>query len=432
MMTDKQTKTDESSLASLRINGERLWTSLMDLAKIGATPKGGVKRLALTDLDREGRDLVVSWFKQAGLAVRVDQIGNIFGRRAGSDSNRKAVASGSHIDTQPSGGRFDGNFGVLATLEVIRTLNDNGIDTAAPIEVAIWTNEEGTRFTPVMMGSGAYAGVFTLDEVLAATDLDGLTVGDELKRIDYAGSTPLGAEPFDAYFEAHIEQGPILEDLGLPIGVVTGALGQRWFDVIVEGMDSHAGPTPMNLRRDAGLAMAHIIQAVNRIALDEAPNGRGTVGFIQVGPNSRNVIPGSANFSVDLRHADDAGLIRMEAAFRAACVSAADTTRTNIKAEQVVEFPPCVFDSECVDLVRKAAVDHGLPHCDIVSGAGHDAVHVSSVAPTAMIFVPCKDGISHNEIEDASPSDIEAGGNVLLTAMLGRAGVSLAVASQTD
>ena len=406
----------------LRINGERLWTSLMDLAKVGATPLGGVRRLALTDLDRAGRDLVVSWMREAGLTVRIDQIGNIFGRRAGTDPARKAVASGSHIDTQPSGGRFDGNYGVLAALEVVRTLNEHNISTAAPIEIAIWTNEEGTRFTPVMMGSGAYAGVFELADVLAARDLDGLAVGDELTRIGYAGDTPLGAEPLDAYFEAHIEQGPILEDRGLPIGIVTGALGQRWFDVTVTGMDAHAGPTPMPLRRDAGLAMARIIEAVNAIALAEAPDGRGTVGYVQIGPNSRNVIPGSASFSVDLRHPHQEGLLRMDAALREQAAAVATSTRTRIEVRQVVEFPPCAFDQHCVDLVREAAQTHDLPHLDIVSGAGHDAVYVARVAPTAMIFVPCKDGISHNEIEDASPDDIEAGANVLLTAMLGRAG----------
>ncbi len=393
----------------------------MDLAKVGATPRGGVKRLALTDLDRQGRDLVITWFRQAGMTVRVDRVGNIFARRVGTDPDRAAVASGSHIDTQPSGGKFDGNYGVLAALEVVRTLNDKQLETPAPIEVVIWTNEEGTRFTPVMMGSGAYAGVFDLTTVLQAQDLDGLTVGDELNRIGYAGETEPGAHPFAAYFEAHIEQGPILEDAGLPIGVVTGALGQRWFDVSVAGMEAHAGPTPMGLRRDASLAMAQIIQSVNQIALDEAPDGRGTVGFVQVSPNSRNVIPGNAVFSIDLRHPNDAGLERMEQAFRKACEQAARDTRTTIGIAHVTDFPPCEFDKACVQAVREAAAALDQPHQDIVSGAGHDAVYVARVAPTGMIFVPCKDGISHNEIEDASPSDIEAGANVLLQAMLARA-----------
>ncbi len=426
MDTKKTTATKALADEPLAINGKRLWDSLMELAKIGATPRGGVRRLALTDLDRQGRDLVVRWFEEAGLTVRIDRVGNIFASRAGSDPNRKPIASGSHIDTQPSGGKFDGNYGVLAALEVVRTLNDKKLSTAAPIEIVVWTNEEGTRYTPVMMGSGAYAGVFDLDTVLQATDLDGRSVGDELARIGYAGPTELGAGPFGAYFEAHIEQGPVLEDAGLPIGIVIGALGQRWFDVTVQGMEAHAGPTPMNLRRDASLAMAHIIQSVNRIALDEAPHGRGTVGYVQVGPNSRNVIPGNATFSVDLRHPDNSGLARMEQALRQACEQAASETRTTINLAPVTEFPPCAFDPGCINAVREAARTHGLPHQDIVSGAGHDAVYVARVAPTAMIFVPCKDGISHNEIEDASPADIEAGANVLLHAVLEQASVHLA------
>lgn len=406
----------------LRVNGERLWRSLMDLATIGATPRGGVRRLALTDLDQQGRDRVVGWFREAGLQVRIDRIGNIFARRAGTDPSRHAVVSGSHIDTQPSGGRFDGNYGVLAALEVVRTLNDQSIQTAAPIDVAIWTNEEGTRFTPVMMGSGAYSGAFTLEQVLSARDIDGKSVGDELQRIGYAGDTELGSEVFDAYFEVHIEQGPVLEAAGLPIGVVTGALGQRWFDVQVHGMDAHAGPTPMPMRRDAALGAARLISAVNEIALSEAPHGRGTVGFMQVVPNSRNVIPGLVNCSVDLRHPDDAGLNRMKAALLSACGQIETATQTRIQIDEVVCFPPCHFDADCVALVRNASQALNLPHQDIVSGAGHDAVNIARIAPTAMIFIPCKDGISHNEIEDAEPAHIEAGANVLLTAMLARAG----------
>ena len=412
--------------AALRINGERLWGSLMDLAKIGATEKGGVRRLALTDLDREGRDKVVAWMRGAGLAVRVDRVGNIFARRAGRDPARKAVAAGSHVDTQPSGGKFDGNFGVLAALEVMRTLNDHGIETSAPLEVAIWTNEEGTRFTPVMMGSGAWAGIYTVEHIHAQRDSDGRSVGDELSRIGYAGDAPMGGTAggtgFDAYFEAHIEQGPVLEAKGLPIGVVVGALGQKWFDVVIEGMDAHAGPTPMELRRDAALAAARVIESVHRIAQAEAPNGRGTVGMLSVKPNSRNVIPGFAQLSVDFRHPDEAGLERMEQALRTACAEAATRGGVDIDLRPLVAFAPCAFDAGCVNLVRDAARRLGLAHADIVSGAGHDAVHVASVAPTAMIFIPCKDGISHNEIEDALPEHVSAGGNVLMQAMLARAG----------
>jgi N-carbamoyl-L-amino-acid hydrolase len=409
--------------AGLKIDADRLWQSLMDLAQIGATPLGGVRRLTLTDLDRQGRDRVVGWFKAAGLEVRVDGIGNIFGRRAGRDPKRPPVVAGSHIDTQPSGGKFDGNYGVLAGLEVVHTLNDHAVATDAPIEVAVWTNEEGTRFTPVMMGSGVFAGVFPLDHVLARTDIDGKAVGDELKRIGYAGTAPTGT-PIGAYFEAHIEQGPILEDTKNTIGIVMGALGQRWYDVTVTGMNAHAGPTPMGLRRDALLAASKLVVEVNRIAHGEAPHGRGTVGFMQVAPNSRNVVPGEVRFSVDFRHATDAGLRTMERALREACARIGAECNVEVKAEEVVYFPPCEFDRDCVAAVRAGAQASGYPHMEIVSGAGHDAVYVARVAPAAMIFVPCKDGISHNEIEDANPADLAAGCNVLLHAMLARAGVA--------
>ncbi|MGA0612772.1 Zn-dependent hydrolase [Caldimonas sp. KR1-144] len=404
-----------------QIDAQRLWQSLMDLARIGATPKGGVRRIALTDEDRAGRDLVARWFRDAGMDVRVDEVGNVFARRAGTDPAARAVATGSHIDTQPSGGKFDGNFGVLAGLEVVRTLNDHGIRTRAPIEVAFWTNEEGTRFTPVMMGSGAFAGVFDAERIRAERDLAGLTVGAELERIGYRGAQRCGEVPggmFAAYFEAHIEQGPVLEARGLPIGVVRGALGQQWYDVTVTGMDAHAGPTPMELRRDAMLGCARMVEAVNRIALAEAPDGRGTVGFVQVLPNSRNVVPGEVRFSVDLRHPAQAGLDRMDAAMRGEFAALAAALGLQLAIEPVVKFDPCAFDGDCVDAVRRAAESLGLACMDIVSGAGHDAVYVARVAPTGMIFVPCKDGISHNEIEDALPEHIAAGANVLLRAML--------------
>ncbi|KJK17836.1 allantoate amidohydrolase [Burkholderiaceae bacterium 16] len=404
-----------------RINAARLWQSLMDLAQIGATPKGGVCRIALTELDRQGRDLVVGRCREAGLAVRTDEVGNVFARRAGSDADARAVATGSHIDTQPSGGKFDGNFGVLAGLEVMRTLNDLGIVTRAPLELAFWTNEEGTRFTPVMMGSGAFAGVFGAEFIRAQRDLDGISVGEALEQIGYRGEQPVGEVPggmFAAYFEAHIEQGPVLEAAGLPIGVVSGALGQQWYDVAVTGMDAHAGPTPLALRHDAMLAAARMIDEVNRIAVAEAPHGRGTVGYVQVTPNSRNVIPGRVDFSVDFRNLSQAGLDRMDAAMRTTFAEIAERGAVSVEIRQVVKFEPCVFAPECVDSVRRAAAALGLPHMDVVSGAGHDAVYVAQRAPTGMIFVPCKDGISHNELEDALPEHIEAGANVLLQAML--------------
>ena len=408
---------------SLRIDAARLWQSLMDLASIGATPLGGVRRITLTDLDRQGRDRVVEWFRAAELEVRVDPIGNIFGHRAGRDSSRAPVVAGSHIDTQPSGGKFDGAYGVLAGLEVVRTLNDHGIRTEVPIEVAAWTNEEGSRFTPVMMGSGVFAGAFSLQHALSRTDTDGKSVGDELARIGYAGTAPLGT-PIGAYFEAHIEQGPILEDTGKTIGIVTGALGQRWFDVTVTGMNAHAGPTPMPMRKDALLAASRLVGEVNRIALAEAPHGRGTVGFMQVAPNSRNVVPGEVKFSVDFRHPDDAGLKTMEHELRRACAQAQGDCNVEIRVDEVVYFPPCRFDAQCVAAVRAGPQAGVYPALEIVSGAGHDAVYVALVAPTAMIFVPCKDGLSHNELEDAAPADLAAGCNVLLHAMLSRAGVA--------
>jgi len=407
-----------------RINGARLWQSLMDLGAIGATPKGGVCRIALTDDDRKGRDLVVQWCREAGLDVRVDEIGNVFARRAGTDPDAPAVATGSHIDTQPSGGKFDGNFGVLAGLEVMRTLNDLGIATRAPLEVAFWTNEEGTRFTPVMMGSGVFAGVFDADFAHAQRDREGISVGEALDAIGYRGTQPAGTVPggmYAAYFEAHIEQGPVLEAAGLPIGVVTGALGQQWYDVTVTGQDAHAGPTPLALRHDALLASARMIEAVNRIARDEAPHGRGTVGFVEVTPNSRNVIPGRVDFSVDFRNLSQDGLDRMDAAMRAAFAGIAEAAAVAVTVRQVVKFEPCLFAPACVESVRRAATALGLPHMEVVSGAGHDAVYVAQRAPAGMIFVPCKDGISHNELEDALPEHIEAGANVLLRAMLEQA-----------
>ena len=407
---------------TLHIDSDRLWQSLMDLAEIGGTAKGGVCRLALTDLDRQGRDLFVSWCRAAGLSVRVDAIGNIFARRAGTDPSRRAIAMGSHIDTQPTGGKFDGNFGVLAGLEVLRTLNDQNIQTAAPIEVVVWTNEEGSRFVPVMMGSGVFTEAFSLEYALAQQDTEGVSVGGELERIGYAGEQPAGEVPggmFDAYFEAHIEQGPVLEAYNLPIGVVPGALGQRWFDVTVTGMEAHAGPTPMDQRHDALLTAVRLVEQVNRIALNHAPHGRGTVGYLQVLPNSRNTIPGTVRFSVDFRALEDADLAAMEAELRDACATlVAGDARLMIDLKQVVCFPPSHFDPACVASVRDAAQELGLPCMEVVSGAGHDAVYLADVTPTAMVFVPCKDGVSHNEIEDADPAHIAAGADVLLHAVL--------------
>ncbi len=411
-----------AALAALRIDGARLWQSLMDLAQIGATPKGGVCRIALTDLDRQGRDLFVQLARGAGCSIRVDAIGNIFARRAGQDDGLPPVMTGSHIDTQPTGGKFDGNYGVLAGLEVVRTLNAAGVRTRAPIEVAVWTNEEGSRFVPVMMGSGVFAGAFTLEHALAQRDAQGVSVGEALASIGYAGQ--LGPAPaVGSYFEAHIEQGPVLENHARVIGVVTAALGQRWYDVTVQGMEAHAGPTPMELRRDALLAASELVLEVNRIAVQRAPHARGTVGTMELFPNSRNVIPGRASLSVDLRAPDDAQLLDMDAALRAACARIATERSLQITVEQVVYFPPQPFTPQLVQAVRANADDLGYSSMDVVSGAGHDAVYLARVAPAAMIFVPCDDGISHNEIENAAAEHLEAGCNVLLRAMLAAAEV---------
>ncbi|MFO0738428.1 MAG: Zn-dependent hydrolase [Labilithrix sp.] len=406
---------------NLRVNGDRLWTSLMELARIGGTQKGGVCRLALTDLDRQGRDLVVSWAKQAGLTVTIDKIGNVFMRRAGKNPNLPPISTGSHIDTQPTGGKFDGNYGVLAGIEVIRTLNDHKVETEAPIEVIFWTNEEGSRFVPVMMGSGVFAGAFTLDHAYAAKDTEGKTVKEELERIGYAGPEEPGKHPLGAYFEAHIEQGPVLEAANKTIGVVTGVLGLRWYDCVVTGMEAHAGPTPMGVRKDALQVATTIMQEVVAIAHRYPPHGRGTVGFVQNFPNSRNVIPGRVSFSIDLRNIDAERLDAMDRDIRGFIEKTSKDSGLEITIEQVSHFEPCPFEKGCVGAVEGAAKELGYSYMDAVSGAGHDAVYMARLAPAGMVFVPCKDGISHNEIEDAKPEHLEAGCNVLLHAMLDRA-----------
>ena len=410
-------------MSELRINGQRLWDALMELAAIGATAKGGVKRLALTDLDKKGRDLVVGWGKAAGMSVTVDQIGNVFMRREGNNPALAPVMTGSHIDTQPTGGKFDGNYGVLAGLEVVRTLNDLDIRTEAPIEVAFWTNEEGSRFVPVMMGSGVFCGAFSLETAYAAKDVDGKTVGEELERIGYKGSQVPGDHPIGAYFETHIEQGPVLEDADKIIGVVPAVMGLSWYDCVVTGMEAHAGPTPMGLRRDALQVATTIMQEVVAIANRYPPYGRGTVGMVQVFPNSRNVIPGEVKFSIDLRNVNDELLNTMHEEMLAFIEATRQKTGLTIDIERVSYYPPCPFHPECVGAVRKATETLGYSTMDVVSGAGHDAIYAARLAPAGMIFVPCKDGISHNEIEDAKSEHLEAGCNVLLHAMLERAQV---------
>lgn len=416
---------DAVTVRAPAIDGARLWASLMEMARIGATEKGGCCRLALSDLDREGRDLFCRWAAEAGCAIRVDSMGNIFARRPGADPARPPVATGSHLDTQPTGGKFDGVYGVLAGLEVVRALNDAGVETEAPVEVVVWTNEEGARFAPSMIGSGVFAGVFDQAKAYATRDLDGLTLGDELARIGYKGAEPCGDHPVGAFFEAHIEQGPILEAEDRTIGVVEGGQGMNWYDVEITGAESHAGTTPMNRRRDAYLAAARVADRLAAIAVDQGPAAVATVGQVQVFPNSRNTVPGRVAFSVDLRHPEAEALAAMEAAMHAAVAeTCAAGGGLDHRIERISAEAPVRFDPACVAAVETAAEALGLRHRRMVSGAGHDACFLADVAPTGMIFVPCEDGISHNEVENASAEDLAAGARVLLAAMLDRAGTA--------
>jgi N-carbamoyl-L-amino-acid hydrolase len=410
-------------MAETRVDGGRLWRSLMTMAEIGATPAGGVNRQTLTDEDQRGRDLFRVWCKEASLQVSVDRMGSMFARRQGADAEQPPVMLGSHLDSQPTGGKFDGALGVLAALEVVRTLNDHGIATKAPLEVVNWTNEEGCRFPPAMIASGVFAGAFDLDYGLSRRDHAGRSIGDELQRIGYAGDRPVGQRPVGALFELHIEQGPILEAEGQRIGIVTGAQGARWYDCAVSGAETHAGAAPMEGRRDALRAAAALLEDIYRIAHDRAPSGRATVGEFQAYPGSRNTVPGRVRFTVDLRHPDGATMDAMDGALRAAFERARGGSHgLEFHLDQIWYAPPVAFDPQCIEAVRQAAAGLGLSAREIVSGAGHDAVYMARVVPTAMIFVPCKDGISHAEVEYASPEACADGANVLLHAVLARAG----------
>ena len=404
-----------------RIDGRRLWGSLMAMAEIGATPKGGVRRLALTGVDRQGRDRFRAWCEAVGLAMRVDAMGNMFARREGRDPSRPPVLMGSHLDSQPSGGRFDGALGVLAGLEVMRTLRDLDLVTESPIELVNWTDEEGSRFGHSLLGSGAWAGVYPHDKVYALRDTDGISVAEALDGIDCRGPHPAAPFPADAYFELHIEQGPILEHEAKTIGIVTGAQAQVWFDAVITGRDSHAGTTPPYARRDALVGAARVIDLVDRLMRERGEDGRGTVGFLQVIPNSRNVVPGEVRFSVEFRHPDTWQIETLGDAFPALAQEAIAGTGCALALTELFRFGLQPFDPGCVDLVRQAAARLGFPARDIVSGAGHDAVYVSRVVPTAMIFTPCKDGLSHNEAESMLPEEAEAGCQVLFEAVVARA-----------
>ena len=393
----------------------------MEMAKIGATPKGGCKRLTLTDLDREGRELFTRWCTDAGLSMAIDRMGNMFARRKGEDDSLPPVMMGSHLDTQPTGGKYDGVLGVLGAVEVMRTLKDLNVKTRHPIEIANWTNEEGSRFAPAMVASGVFAGEYTLEEAYAKVDRDGLTLGDELERIGFKGSVPMGGRDIHAFFELHIEQGPILEDEGLDIGVVTHGQGQRWFEVTLNGFESHAGSTPMPRRRDALVGAARVVELVNRIGLAYPPLGVATTGMLNPYPNSRNVIPGEVFLTCEFRHPEAPILTEMDRMLRDGIAAIAAESRLEVKIEQVFSYPPVPFDESCIDAVRRAAAHFGFSHRDIVSGAGHDACYMSRVAPTSMIFTPCVGGISHNEAEEISPAWASAGAQVLLHAVLDKA-----------
>ena len=408
-----------------RIDGKRLWDSLMDMAQFGATPKGGVKRLTLTDIDRQGRDFFRANCEAAGLTVRVDAIGNMFARRPGRDPNRLPVLFGSHLDSQPTGGKFDGALGVIAGLEVMRSLNDLGIVTEAPVELINWTDEEGSRFGHSLMGSGVWAGIYTQDHAYGLKDLDGVTVGDALRDIGYAGPEPAKPFPADAYFELHIEQGPILEAEGKQIGIVTGAQAQVWYDAVVTGQDSHAGTTPPSARRDALVAAARVIDLVDRKMRARGNDGRGTVGRLQVFPNSTNVIPGEVRFSIEFRHPNAQQIETIAEEFPPEAHALVETNGCTLALQELFRIPAQPFDPACVALVREATEKLGYTARDIVSGAGHDAVYVARHVPTAMIFTPCKDGLSHNEAESITPDEAAAGCQVLLEAILARANRTL-------
>lgn len=412
------------TVEDVRVNRERLWESHMEMAKIGATPKGGVARLALTDLDRQARDLFISWCRDAGCEIRVDRVGNIFASRAGLDADRPPVMTGSHLDTQPLGGKFDGIYGVLAGLEIVRTLNEKRIDTVAPLEVVVWTDEEGARFGGGTVGSGAFADLYDVETGLARKDIDGVTVGEALKAIGYAGDASVGGYPVEAFFEAHIEQGPILERDSIPVGVVMGAQGARYFTVTVDGEEGHAGTLPMDLRKDAMVGAARMIDALNGVAYEHDPKPVITVGQVKVRPNSRNTIPGQVIFSIDSRHPDDGTLDTVEKQMRAVCAEIASNLGLGVTVEKISERTSIAFDPDCVAAVANAANALNLDWEEIYSGAGHDACNMALIAPTGMIFVPCKDGISHNELESARPEHLAAGCDVLLQVMVERAGIA--------
>jgi N-carbamoyl-L-amino-acid hydrolase len=407
-----------------RVDGDRLWSRLMAMAEHGATPAGGCNRQALTDEDKAGRELFIGWCREAGCSIRIDEIGNIFARRAGSDPDAAAVMTGSHLDTQPSGGKFDGIYGVLAGLEVIETLNDLNVTTRHPLEVVVWTNEEGCRFDTAMMGSAVWSGAMSKENAWALKDRSGVSVKEELRRIGHLGEVPARHAPVHAAFELHIEQGPVLEAADLEIGVVEGVQHMSRHRAVIGGQEAHAGPTPMGLRHDPVMALARILPALYGLADAHGEDARVTIGFIDAQPGSSNTVPGRLEFTVDLRHPRRERYDAMLAAASQAIHHSCEELGLPCRYECFWEAPGVEFDGDCIAAVRQAVEHLGYSHRALVSGAGHDACNVSRVAPVSMIFVPCKDGISHNEAESITAGQAEAGANVLLHAMLARACVA--------
>jgi N-carbamoyl-L-amino-acid hydrolase len=406
-----------TSKTNLTINPKRLWDTLMETAKFGATPKGGIKRLTVSDDDKKVRD----WFKaeceKLGCTVQVDEVGNMFATRPGKRNDLLPVAMGSHLDTQPTGGKFDGVLGVLGPLEAMRTMVDMGYETNAPIMIVNWTNEEGSRFAPAMLCSGVYAGVFTPDFAYSREDRQGIKLGDELERIGYRGKIKAGDVKFQAMFELHIEQGPILEAEAKMIGVVTGVQGMRWYEVTVRGQESHTGATPMKLRKNALLGAARMIDAINEVGMNNLP-GVASVGLIENRPNSRNVVPGEVFFTIDLRHPDETVLDKMEAEYQAALPKIAAELNLELEEKRIWKSPAVKFNPKLIDCVREGAKQADFSMREMASGAGHDAAYIARVAPTTMIFVPCLGGISHNEAESTTLEECGAGAQVLLNAVL--------------
>ena len=410
--------------SNLQIDSARLWGTIHETAQFGATQKGGVRRLTLSAEDRQVRD----WFREAceraGLEVRVDTLGSMFALRKGRDMTRAPVGLGSHLDTQPTGGKFDGVLGTLAALEVVRTLNDAGVETDAPLCIVNWTNEEGSRFAPAMMASAAYVGDFVTDDILSRKDAEGVTVAQALEGIGYRGNVPVGSQKLGCFVELHIEQGPILEAEHKTIGVVDSGQGVLWYDGRITGFESHAGSTPMPLRRDALATLSEIVLAMERIAKGHGPNAVGTIGEAVIAKPSRNVIPGEVAFTADCRSADEGIMYALDRDFRAAVAKIAARRNVEVKLDLIWRKPPTRFDAKLVDAVETAAGALGYSHRRITSGAGHDACNLNSKIPAAMVFVPCKDGVSHNELEDATQGDCAAGANVLMHTVLALAGVA--------